>query len=536
MVATVATIDDALAESLQYAKWTDKSKAHLVQPTTDRSSFIPVILSPGPAAYEVNMEPVVELAPSPVFGSSTRSKEERRYMSAYHSTFTSPADLPGPGTYRVAKGEAYERNPYHTHVAAASFGSAPQRTDESRFGIGNASPGPMYNATAETRAPKWTVGERREGTSKVFISEMHSRVERRGDYAAAPNSYPLEDAGDLLTSARKAAPHVTMPRSLRVQPRSFGTITPGAVYESASTLSPHGTGIGRGPRTPASETCVPGPGTYDVRRATERTLGSLGDSAPLIREGGAIPAGGAGTRHGTVPGPGAYNQRDDGSNLSYSVASCIRTDFAAIQPGVGAPAPNAYDTSDVAHRDSKNTRSPAFSLGRLVVTSETSRSPGPIYLPTTGAIPWFTVPSGARSGATSPTSPLVASGAQAGYSFGGRERTKGEKSTVSVRYHGPLAAREGLGTEGPGPAYNVADASMQMSRARSPQKLRIGTASRDARVFISKLHAEAESGHGSPGPCAYVSVDEAAVTSRYDTVGGAKFGRGDRFTSKASTL
>lgn len=75
-----------------------------------------------------------------------------------------------------------------------------------------------------------------------------------------------------------------------------------------------------------------------------------------------------------------------------------------------------------------------------------------------------------------------------GFSFGAKERTKHEKSTISIRYHGPLAAIEAMGTEGPGPAqYDVRGIAAKSGRSPSPTS-KFGTGTRDggSKVFISR--------------------------------------------------
>lgn len=51
-----------------------------------------------------------------------------------------------------------------------------------------------------------------------------------------------------------------------------------------------------------------------------------------------------------------------------------------------------------------------------------------------------------------------------GYSFGIKEKTIAPNSIVSVRYHGPLASQEGLGTQSPGPGlYDVRSGAEKLS-------------------------------------------------------------------------
>jgi hypothetical protein len=125
-----------------------------------------------------------------------------------------------------------------------------------------------------------------------------------------------------------------------------------------------------------------------------------------------------------------------------------------------------------------------------------------------------------------------------GYSFGVRDKTEHAKRN---RYIGPLFKGENMGTQSPGPMYDVRGRAGALSPVKRTPDIKFGTAKRmdGNRVFISKLHAEAEgAGLSSPGPGTYdqTTIELASVTSRYRNPPSATFSIASRFSDKTSSF
>mmetsp|Transcript_9744 Transcript_9744/g.20781 ORF Transcript_9744/g.20781 Transcript_9744/m.20781 type:complete len:577 (-) Transcript_9744:1287-3017(-) len=535
---------------------------------TTRSSFIPASDSPGPAAYSPESASANKYAaPRATFGTSRRENESHRYISEMHNKTLPPYDTPGPGTYRTHKNDSPKRHGSPT----TKFGTAAQRPDPSKFPAASV-PGPIYDQSppgsplAYTFAPQGNIElgmtRSRDDWSKMYLSRGHAEADRSAAAASltavAPGAYDVSNYEAL--SPKRRAPKAAIGRSTRDVQDSLHTLqlgveplattaaaTPGAVYDLPGQLDTRAQKFGSGPRIyspekgPASAgpyisrlhedamkgTNSPGPGSYDVQGGRNKPVAGLGD-APNYTFG---TLGERSPQRGMmVPGPGAYNPKEDAlsrtaSAPAFSVGAYLRTDFAALNSRE-SPGPAAYDTAHASTLEGRKAQAPAYSMGS--VSPKKGRS---------SFVPESITPGPNAYGAAGPGMDL---GPGRGYSFGLRERTRHEKSTVGVRYHGPLAIQEALGTQSPGPVYDVGASVLRLSNVKEMPHLKFSTAGRQTvkKVYISRQHAEAEGlGQDSPGPGAYEhhNVELADVTSRYRKPASAVFSTSERFKSNYMT-
>jgi len=523
--------------------------------------------------------------PSPgraVFGTSRRENEERRYISSLHSAGLPPTDTPGPGTYRTQMADRYPHSPKKSPSPTFKFGTAPQRPDEFKLDAASV-PGPIYDVTpdrspqafsfAPLNDPERGAARSRADTSRVFLSAAHAAADRstlvqeddmRG---VGPGQYDQVDCAVL--SPKRRAPDIRFATSSRDAKNSLHALqmpqeplagtpahTPGPVYDvmhalaaTSRALSPErAPKFGTGPRSFTPQpggggagpyisrlhelaqlgTLSPGPGSYSVVATSPRSKavgGWIGDAPnPTFGSGPQLSP-----SRGTLgPGPGAYNPTSQPLSRAttapaFTLGPAIRTDFAAMSdPDV--PGPGAYNVAAAARNEGHKHTAPSYSLGVVGFGGRSSFvqptcTPGPVY---------------ALAGCID-TSP------RKGYSFGMKERTVAPNSTVSVRYHGPLAAQEGLGTQSPGPGlYDVRASAERQSGVRRTADISFGCGPRaTSRIYISKLHSEADgAGVDSPGPGAYEAggVELAEVTSRYRRPPGTAFGTSPRFNAKLLTF
>ncbi|KAJ9528468.1 hypothetical protein QJQ45_020361 [Haematococcus lacustris] len=551
-----------------------------------RSSFIPRSESPGPAAHEVVESQIRTTAPRAVFGSASRDVEQARYISPLHSAALPPGDTPGPGTYRHVHSR-YPHHPHHSPAGTYKFGTAAQRTRDEEV-VAARSPGPIYSlpqggdpstyAFSSLSSPKRGALRQRSEGSRMFISQAHSLIDREGTMdegkGAGPGQYDVSSFTSL--SPKRRAPDVGFgrrqrdllkdtlwPQQLAVEPRATTALeTPSAAHYSPvdpATVRPAVPSMvfGTGPRTYAPEkgssaagpylsrlheesalgATSPGPGAYTLRTNSPRTqavAGWLGD-APHAKFGTEVQHPSA--RVPVGPGPGAYSPTHmrAASAPAHSLAPALRPDVTAVGPDPTVPGPGAYNVEEAARCQATSKHAPAYSLGALDAQGRASYiaptpSPGPAYGGLAGAID---------------------SGPGKGYSFGLREHTIDKGSMVSVRFHGPLAAMEGQGTQSPGPGvYNVSSTTQVLSRGRRVADFSFGSAPRSAgsRLYVSRQHAQADgSTILSPGPGAYdhgsielsqapSGADVAQVTSRFAKAPNAAFGTSSRFNQTYMTF
>lgn len=512
--------------------------------------------SPGPAAYSPTVDVVKYASERTVFGTSDRETEEHRYLSDEHNKAQPPTDTPGPGTYRILQTKAAPRlaPSQHTNLPTWKFGSAAQRMDDWAGG-GPEVPGPdNYNPAVKSGAPAYTfapsdnkhgLSRNRDESGKLFISALHSEADKSWNETPGAGAYAQPELTNL--SMNKKDPAYSFTKGKRGQERQFlsdshmradpalGTAkdTPGHVYEYPGLLDERGPVFGTGPRLYSpelggnaggpfisrlhAEACTgfegQGPGAYQIHNPKDTPIikfpQAIRDSIYEVNDG---------------PGPGAYNPKAQKSSThiqaaGYSVASNLRTDFTATA-WRDNPGPGAYDMDGKTDVDSKRNKAPVYTLGGGVMGARDSfvskiKTPGPGAYESEGM-------SAPVIKCTSPT--------KKGYSFGLRERTKHEKSTVSVRYHGPLASKEGQGTNSPGPCAYEVNPSRAVNRADDAPMYKFGRASRDVpRQFISKVHAEAAgAGMDSPGPGAYDNHTVPMVVSKHKAGAAFSFGTSQR--------
>ncbi|GAX81632.1 hypothetical protein CEUSTIGMA_g9060.t1 [Chlamydomonas eustigma] len=535
-----------------------------------RTSFIPVSQSPGPGAYSPVTGTIKQAAPKASFGTASRDNEAARFISNSHNKALPATNTPGPGTYRIAKAESYERSPKHSFTPAWGFGTAPQRTDEHKEPAAQV-PGPKYKQDPPKDAPSYTfaphgnielgMSRSRQDTSKVFLSEAHCHADASllaSQSNVGPGQYDVENI-EALSPKRKGERAVfgrqhrdardsMSDAAMRFDPLSTTAAkTPAAIYQYPSQLDKHGVLFSKAPKHyspelgPASAgpylskgheatmqgNQCPGPGNYDVQGGRHKAVGGLGDG-PMYPFGLLLKKN---TVAGmlNVPGPGTYNPKESASStvnaaVSISMAANLRTDFAAVGKGPSDLGPAAYNAIEASVHDARKTKAPSYSMSAISAARGRSSfvpitpSPGPTYHPGGGID--------------------IAKGR--GYTFGVKERTVDERSTISVRYHGPLASQEFLCTSGPGPVYDTSTVTKLAGKKELPH-FKFGTADRGVgpKLYISRQHGEAEGlGIDSPGPGAYdVNYkDVAEVTSRYSKAANSAFSMGPRFEAKYSTF
>lgn len=182
-----------------------------------------------------------------------------------------------------------------------------------------------------------------------------------------------------------------------------------------------------------------------------------------------------------VPGPGAYSPNVDAlarvaTAPAYTLGGNLRTDFTASAT-THVPGPGAYTLGASDIESSKN-KAPSYSLG---VTGSQGRS---------GFVPRTTGP-GPNSYSRPDTAVDVSP--RRGFSFGVKERTRHDKSTISVRCHGPLASLEAMGWESPGPgAYDTRSVRMGGRSSEGVPSLKFDRADRNIgpRIYFSKCVAQ----------------------------------------------
>ncbi|KXZ42521.1 hypothetical protein GPECTOR_139g677 [Gonium pectorale] len=508
--------------------------------------------SPGPGAYNPSIQPVVSAAERAVFGTAYREQEEKRFMSALHNQGMPNAETPGPGAYRTADMRLFRTD------KSAKFGSAQQRPDVPKEAQGK--PGAVYdlpstlsNISVNFGTAPNSLRPTRSGRGGSPLRDPRSLQSERFPLehmdTPGPDSYPLIPPEKL--SHHEAPPRYTFGRASREQATrgqltqqhmqadstvSTAAATPAAIYDLPSMPRPEAVAVfSKGPAHYSPEKGgnakgpyigklhadslkgieSPGPGAY----AAPGCLGTAGGA----KFGPASPSRTPKPNEVEVPGPGAHNPNFAALSVrptssSYSMGANIRTDWTTFSPNTPGPAAYQLPAPD---RTSTNTAAPAYSMGA---------APGGRL----GHVARNTTPAPDAYGR--PEDPRDRSPVKKGFSFGLKERTKTEGVVVSNRYHGPLHAQEGMGTESPGPGcYEVPSPT-----GRAAPGTRFGTSGRDAgsKMYISHIHASAEGfGTASPGPGCYNVADTGGVgsASRFAAKVAPKFGTSQRFSDKVCT-
>lgn len=518
--------------------------------------------NPSPAAYNPAVELSKPASERTVFGTSDREHEQHRFYSELHNKANPPQDTPGPGTYRLAQTKIAPRMApsHHTNLPSWKFGSAPQREDE--YASANAeNPGPEYDPMIKSGAPAYTFAPQgdlkmgatrnRDEGARLYISALHAEADKTYTSAETPGAGAYGSPEITNLSPNKKEAMYSFAKAKRAQDKQFisemhlradpalGTAkeTPGFVYEYPNVLDQRAAVFGTGPRMYAPENGGNAGGPFISKLHAEACTGfeGPGPGAYLRQEGNDLPQikFGSSTRDDAIyaisdgPGPGAYNPKAEKSSKlwqsgAYSVASNLRTDFTNSATKEN-PGPGQYDLDGKTDAESRRSKAPAYSLGGGTKGIRDSfvpklASPGPgTYEQDYERM-------------SSPTQRASSSPVKKGFSFGVRERTKHEKSTVSVRYHGPLASQEQLGTNSPGPcAYQIKE-SRAVSKTDDAPMYKFGKAARDQpKQFISRVHADAgQVGMDSPGPGTYESQKSVVVASKHKNGAAFSFGTSQR--------
>ncbi|KAG2422691.1 hypothetical protein HXX76_015855 [Chlamydomonas incerta] len=501
------------------------------------------------------MNAVQQASERAVFGTAYREQEEKRFVSNLHNQTIPSADTPGPGAYRTAENRMMRTD------NASKFGTAVQRPDVPKESM--TKPGPIYELPSTLSAisagfgspPVTARGGSRSARGSSPMRDQRSLMSERFPLenmdTPGPNSYGLVQADKL--SHHEASPRVGFGRAtreaatrsslsqaqLKVDPTmTTANETPGAAYEAhRSTLnSAQSTVFSKGPAHYSPEKGGSARGPYLGRLHADANKGTEGPGPGTYTSSSTLqPAGGAkfGPPSPTrtpkpneveVPGPGAHNPNFGALSVratssSYSMGANIRTDFTNMAPNTPGPAAYALPSPD---RMSHGASAPAYSMGGTGAGGRLSY------------VPKNTTPSPDNYGRVE--DPRDKSPVKKGFSFGLKERTRSD-TTISTRYHGPLAAQEAMGTESPGPGcYELPSPT---ARAGSPAT-RFGTSGRDsgAKLYISHMHAAAEGfGTASPGPGCYNVADAGGVgsPSRFRAKVAPKFGSSPRFNDKVCT-
>ncbi|GLC40093.1 hypothetical protein PLESTF_001929800 [Pleodorina starrii] len=508
--------------------------------------------SPGPGAYNPSMAMVVSASERAVFGTAYREQEDKRFMSALHNVGMPNAETPGPGAYRTTENRLIKSE------KSAKFGTAQQRPEVPKEAL--CKPGAVYNLPSTLSTQTVSFGTptnvvraslARLGSPRCDPRSMQSeRFPLDHIEGPGPDAYPLV-APELIShhdnppkysfgrASREAAAraHLTAAQLAADSTMSTANATPGAKYDIPSMPPPAQVAVF--PRGPAHYNPErggnakgpyisrlhedgfkgidsPGPGAYPAPTSLQTAGGA--------KFGPAAPSRTPKPNEVEVPGPGAHNPNFGALSVrptaaAFSMGANLRTDWAAFSPDTPGPAAYALPHPD---RTNNNSTAPSYTMGgasggRLSHVARTTTPAPDAY--------------------GRPEDPRDKAPVKKGFSFGLKERCKQEGTVISNRYHGPLHAQEGMGTESPGPGcYDVPLSTAAVSQHGT----RFGTSNRDAgsKMYISHIHAAAEGfGTASPGPGCYNVAESGGMGSpaKFTAKVAPKFGTSPRFSDKVCT-
>mmetsp|Transcript_31773 Transcript_31773/g.61208 ORF Transcript_31773/g.61208 Transcript_31773/m.61208 type:complete len:598 (+) Transcript_31773:281-2074(+) len=512
--------------------------------------------SPGPM-YQPSTAMTSKAAARAAFSTADRGAERARFISKMHCDENKGATTPGPGTYRLKHGKGVAKT--LGDAPAFKFPEAPRDHVVTRAALYNPGPGahqlPQTLGTREdgrnpevTWAPKYSFAPARvDGHSLTRDTGLGaSKVPGPGTYDLK-TSFGTGERDTHIDSAMNSTRNPAFSfgrggRSLNRQPFISkqhvepDPASPGPIYMVTKKLADSAAGakFGYGTRfyspeegpshagpfisqlhsqTSGPGSASPGPAYYKPKPASDSEAANGSKFSTTIR----LKLGKGSNAHDWVPGPGAYQLPKNAPELtgrqssksfqagaSYSVASCLRTDFTALS-GVGDnPAPNEYEVDvGIARKDVRKPKAPGTKFGKCTNRSSfrTDIGPGP--------------------GQYSPERRDMGSS----FSFGtSRSEDLGKMMNEKTK------KKKGDGTPGPA-SYNLKTGKGFAKTMGDAAMTKFGTATRgNTKMYLGPDHVKvdaAEAG-GGPGPGAYKPDGISGFSNRYKNNGGCSFGTSKR--------